>query len=51
MDGGWDILTGNYIRIYKSGDFNVGEIYMKKGRTRDRGTTYKTDGSEKQFNR
>ncbi len=41
--------TGNYIIIGSDGGFEVGEIYLKVGEIRDRGTYFKKDGSEEQF--
>ncbi len=41
--------TGNHIRIYCYGEFEVGERYFKDGRICDRGTMYYTDGIEKKY--
>ncbi len=38
--------TGNYIIIYSSGKFDVGEIYNNDGERCDRCTTFETNGSE-----
>ncbi len=39
-----DCVTGNYITIYKSGIFKVGEIYRKDSVKWERGTQYETCG-------
>ncbi len=46
-NGEWS--TGNYIEIYSDGRFWVGELYLKEGKKRNRGTRYNTDGSEVQY--
>ncbi len=46
-NGGWP--AGNYIYIYSSGEFAVGERYFKDGRIWERSTEYKTDGSEEKY--
>ncbi len=47
-DSWW--TTGNYIIINSiSGFFKVGEIYMKYGNTWRRGTEYKTNGIEENY--
>ena len=41
---------GNFITIQDSGDFHVGERYLKEdGQLCARGTIYKTDGTIKEF--
>ncbi len=44
-EDGW-LSTGNYIGIASDGGFSVGEIYLKDGKRRIRGTNYFKDGSE-----
>ncbi len=45
------LSTGNYIYIHSDGVFLVGERYIKEGERRDRWTCYKTDGTEKKYDR
>ncbi len=47
------VSTGNYIYIRSDGVFEVGEIYIKDGEkwVRKKGTIYKNDGTEAQYNR
>ena len=43
----WDDCSrapGNYIDIFRSGRFDVGEIYKKHGEMYIRGTQFKADG-------
>ncbi len=41
--------TGNYIRIFSSGNFRVGEKYIEDGWRKISGTKYNEDGTEEQF--
>ncbi len=41
--------TGNYIDIDSDGEFRVGEFYFKDGLECRRGTLYRVDGSEKEY--
>ncbi len=41
--------TGDYIAIFSSGNFEVGERYLKDGERWNRKTEYKTDGTEEQY--
>ena len=43
------LSTGNYIIIYKDGDFEVGERYIKDGERMRRCTRYMLDGEEEQY--
>ncbi len=43
--------TGNYIRIYDDGDFDVGECYMRDGVRWVRGTTYYTVGGKFKYDK
>ncbi len=47
-EDGWP-STGNFIIIYRDGNFQVGEVYMREGSRCSRGTWYLTDGTEEQF--
>jgi hypothetical protein len=49
FENGLSSTDSNYIRIFSSGNFRVGEIYLEDGRTWCRGTEYKTDGTEEQL--
>ncbi len=43
--------TGNYIYIEGWGEFKVGERYIKDGKMWDRGTSYRADGTETQYDK
>jgi hypothetical protein len=43
------LSTGNYIRIYRNGKFKVGEKCIEDGVKMNRGTVYRTDGTESQY--
>ncbi len=47
LNGNW--ITGNHIDIYSDGKFRVAERYFKEGRVWERGTLYKTDGTEEHY--
>ncbi len=49
QDDDWS--TGNYIYIASDGVFEVGEAYEKEGKKWERGTEYKTNGSEEQYDK
>ncbi len=52
MIGFWengDYATGNYILIFRWGNFYVGEVYMKDGKRLDKGTVYRTDEEEEEY--
>ena len=40
---------GNYIFIYSDGRFDVGEMCLKDGQMRNRGTRYKKNGTALEF--
>ncbi len=40
---------GNFITIYKNGEFHVGEYYLKDAILDTRGTRYNADGTTKKF--
>jgi hypothetical protein len=44
-----DWSTGNYITIWKDGEFWVGEKYIEDGWIKSRYTWYYTNGTEKKF--
>jgi hypothetical protein len=46
-----DRSTGNYIWIYRNGNFDVGECYMKDGVRWIRGTTYYTAGGKFKYDK
>ncbi len=45
------LSTGNFIEIDPRGEFAVGERYLKDGEIWRRGTDYKKDGTEEQYDR
>ncbi len=50
FENGWS-STGNYIHIYSDGGFQVGDMYLTDGEIWNRGTSYKTDGTEKKYDK
>ncbi len=44
-----DLAPGKYIHIFSKGKFDVGELYLKDGKSCWRGTNYKVDGTSKKY--